>query len=239
MPTSTHFELYLNLQSRKESSLLSKLPSLLRTWYGNQINAVDSLLCLQQDRSWKHQVDPQPTREESSRTYVPGSTHRYLEFKTFRDHSNSIHVDFGGESTTIQMQMLGKVVKPRPRDPDGTSETAGVKLGLRVDFVAKNQETAAKLREFLITRGGKLIELEPETFLWWAMELPRPDSDSEFRFTILDFFWDQHGRNIHQKLEIAKEVRGFTKEWLKEAVTLTNFEVIRAKIGESGVNTKL
>ncbi|THU76565.1 hypothetical protein K435DRAFT_879039 [Dendrothele bispora CBS 962.96] len=113
-------------------------------------NAVDSLLCLQQARSWVVDVDPQPTREESSRTYVPGSTHRYLEFKTFRDHSNSIHVDFGGESTTIQTQMPGKVVKPRPRDRDGSSETAGVKLGLRVDFVAKDHETAAKLREFLI-----------------------------------------------------------------------------------------
>ncbi|KAJ7364256.1 hypothetical protein DFH08DRAFT_949863 [Mycena albidolilacea] len=75
--------------------------------------------------------------------------------------------------------------------------SAGVKNGLRVLLEAK-PETVEAVREFL-TGALPLVEDEPETLVWYALEFPGTN-----RFAIVDFFADDAGRTAHLNGEVAE-----------------------------------
>ncbi|KAF8206205.1 hypothetical protein K438DRAFT_1963289 [Mycena galopus ATCC 62051] len=70
-------------------------------------------------------------------------------------------------------------------------------VGLRVLLTAKPEKVQA-VKEFL-TGALPLVEAEPETLAWYALEFPGTN-----QFAIVDFFADEAGRNAHLSGKVAE-----------------------------------
>ncbi|KAF5334156.1 hypothetical protein D9758_014819 [Tetrapyrgos nigripes] len=118
-----------------------------------------------------------------------------------------------------QVDVLASVVRPIK---DG-GKTAGVGVGLRVLIQAK-PEKASVVRDFLKS-AVPLVEEEPETPYWYAIEYPGTNT-----FGIVDFFPDDKGRSAHVAGKVAAALFGSADEMLTGAPEIVKFDVLAAKV---------
>jgi hypothetical protein len=135
-----------------------------------------------------------------------------------------------------QVDVLASVVRPIK---DG-GKTAGVGVGLRVIFQAK-PDKASVVRDFLKVSGQlvwkafsdyyclqsavPLVEDEPETPYWYAIEYPGTNT-----FGIVDFFPDDKGRTAHVEGKVAAALFGSVDEMLTGTPEIIKFDVLAAKV---------
>ncbi|KAJ3751018.1 hypothetical protein DFH05DRAFT_1469563 [Lentinula detonsa] len=101
--------------------------------------------------------------------------------------------------------------------------TAGVTKGLRVLFTAKSDKVDV-VRDFLKS-AIPLVEAEPETTYWYALEFPGTNT-----FGVVDFFPDDTGRGAHVAGKVAAALFGSAEELLTGAPELVKLDVIAAKV---------
>ncbi|KAJ3713628.1 hypothetical protein EV361DRAFT_932418 [Lentinula raphanica] len=118
-----------------------------------------------------------------------------------------------------QVDVLVSLVKPVKE----AGSTAGVTKGLRVFFTAK-PDKVDDVRNFL--KGAiPLVEAEPGTTYWYAVEFPGTN-----KFGVIDFFPDDTGRGAHVAGKVAAALFGSAEELLTGAPELIKLEVIAAKV---------
>ncbi|TBU26908.1 hypothetical protein BD311DRAFT_789496 [Dichomitus squalens] len=99
----------------------------------------------------------------------------------------------------------------------------GLTVGLRVLVKAKPEQIDA-VREFL--QGAlPLVEAEPETPVWYAIEFPGTNV-----FGIVDFFATQGGLDAHLKGKVAEALFANVDKLLVEAPEVITTEVLAVKI---------
>lgn len=96
--------------------------------------------------------------------------------------------------------------------------------GLEVRFKAKEGKEE-DVRQFL--KGAvPLVEAEPDTLLWYAIEFP----DSPREFGIIDAFPSEAGRKAHLDGKVAAALFGPGKELLEGDPSVQMFEVLEGKM---------
>ncbi|KAE9402104.1 hypothetical protein BT96DRAFT_1088430 [Gymnopus androsaceus JB14] len=130
---------------------------------------------------------------------------------------------FAGEEGR-QAHLTGEIAKSVVRPIRGAGNTAGVTKGLRLLIQAKPEKVDA-VRDFL-KNAVPLIEAEPATPYWYAVEFPGTNM-----FGIVDFFPDDAGRNAHVAGTVAAALFGSAEELLIGAPDLVKLDIIAAKIG--------
>ncbi|KAJ4485202.1 hypothetical protein J3R30DRAFT_3654770 [Lentinula aciculospora] len=118
-----------------------------------------------------------------------------------------------------QLNVLVSLIRPI----SGGGSTAGVTKGLRVLFTAKPDKVDA-VRDFLKS-AIPLVEAEPQTTYWYAVEFPGTNT-----FGVIDFFPDDTGRGAHVAGKVAAALFGSAEELLTGAPDLIKLDVIAAKI---------
>ncbi|KAJ6624018.1 hypothetical protein B0H10DRAFT_2008200 [Mycena sp. CBHHK59/15] len=103
------------------------------------------------------------------------------------------------------------------------SKTAGLGVGLRVLLTAKPEKVQA-VKEFL-TGALPLVDAEPETLVWYALEFPGTNN-----FAIVDFFADEAGRNAHLTGKVAEALFASVDELLTGAPDVVKFDVVAASV---------
>ncbi|THU82574.1 hypothetical protein K435DRAFT_971911 [Dendrothele bispora CBS 962.96] len=118
-----------------------------------------------------------------------------------------------------KVNVLASVVRPVK---DG-GKTAGVGCGLRVLIQAK-PEKAGAVRDFL-KNAVPLVEEEPETPYWYAIEFPGTNT-----FAIVDFFPDDNGRTAHVQGKVAAALFGSVDELLTGTPEIIKTQVLAARV---------
>ncbi|KAE9396328.1 hypothetical protein BT96DRAFT_1021409 [Gymnopus androsaceus JB14] len=127
--------------------------------------------------------------------------------------------DLLGVSPQIgKLDILVSVVRPIR----GAGNTAGV-TKLRLLIQAKPEKVDA-VRDFL-KNAVPLVEAEPVTPYWYAVEFPGTNT-----FGIVDFFPDDAGRNAHVAGTVAAALFGSAEELLIGAPDLVKLDIIAAKV---------
>ncbi|KAI0808269.1 hypothetical protein C8Q74DRAFT_125978 [Fomes fomentarius] len=99
----------------------------------------------------------------------------------------------------------------------------GLAVGLRVLIKAK-QDQVQNVREFL--QGAlPLVEAEPETPVWYAIEFPGTNV-----FGIIDFFPSQGGLDAHLKGKVAEALFANVDRLLEGAPDVVTLEVLAVKL---------
>ncbi|KAJ3932341.1 MAG: hypothetical protein NXY57DRAFT_1003456 [Lentinula lateritia] len=138
--------------------------------------------------------------------------------KALMDNASSL-LDVSPE--IAQLDVLVGLVRPNKGSGEGT--TAGVTKGLRVLFTAKPDKVDA-VRDFLKS-AIPLVEAEPGTTYWYAVEFPGTNT-----FGVVDFFPDDAGRGAHVAGKVAAALFGSADELLTGAPDLVKLDVIAAKV---------
>ncbi|KAF7336780.1 Antibiotic biosynthesis monooxygenase [Mycena venus] len=102
-------------------------------------------------------------------------------------------------------------------------KAGGLRNGLRVLLQAKSDKVQA-VKEFL-TGALPLVEAEPETLAWYALEFPGTK-----QFAIIDFFADDAGRNAHLTGEVAKALFANAEELLSSPPDIKKITVVAANV---------
>jgi len=105
------------------------------------------------------------------------------------------------------------------------TKTAGLSVGIRV-FIEAKPDKVQIVKDFLISALA-LVDQEPETLVWYAIQLPEAH-----KFAIIDFFADEAGRDAHFKGEVAKALFASVDELLTGAPDVAKLDVLAAKIHE-------
>ncbi|KAI0739849.1 hypothetical protein C8Q80DRAFT_1357535 [Daedaleopsis nitida] len=108
--------------------------------------------------------------------------------------------------------------------PTGQTDVKkGLACGLRVLIKAKESQVET-VREFL--KGAlPLVEAEPETPVWYAIEFPGTNV-----FGIIDFFPSQGGLDAHLKGKVAEALFANVDRLLEGAPDVVKMEVLAVKI---------
>ncbi|KAI1786096.1 hypothetical protein LXA43DRAFT_1035072 [Ganoderma leucocontextum] len=113
--------------------------------------------------------------------------------------------------------------KIKPLSGVESDSKKGLAVGLRVLIKAKQDHIAA-VREFL--QGAlPLVEEEPETAVWYAIEFPGTNV-----FGIVDFFATQGGLDAHLKGNVAAALFTNVDKLLEEGPEVITTEVLAVKI---------
>ncbi|KAJ7650056.1 hypothetical protein FB45DRAFT_886796 [Roridomyces roridus] len=102
-------------------------------------------------------------------------------------------------------------------------EGAKVGVGLRVLLTAK-PEKVDEVREFL-TGALPLVEAEPGTLVWYAIEFPGTN-----KFGIVDFFADETGRNAHIGGKVAEALFANADAMLVSPPDLVKVDVVASSV---------
>jgi len=119
------------------------------------------------------------------------------------------------------------VLASKVQKGDG-SLTEGVSVGLRVNFTAK-ADKVQDVRDFL--KGAlTLVEAEPDTLFWYAVEFP-----GTCVFSIVDFFAAEKGREEHLNGKVAAALFASADMLLTGQPDIVKFDVLSADVkSESG-----
>ncbi|KAJ7894431.1 hypothetical protein B0H14DRAFT_2315098, partial [Mycena olivaceomarginata] len=110
------------------------------------------------------------------------------------------------------------VLASKVQEGDG-SLTEGVSVGLRVNFTAK-ADKVQDVRDFL--KGAlTLVEAEPDTLFWYAVEFP-----GTCVFSIVDFFAAEKEREEHLKGKVAAALFASVDELLTGQPDIAKFDVL-------------
>ncbi|KAJ7263664.1 hypothetical protein B0H12DRAFT_1180700 [Mycena haematopus] len=101
------------------------------------------------------------------------------------------------------------------------SPTEGLSVGLNVQFTAKPGQVQAT-RDFLVG-ALPLVEAEPQTLDWYAIEFPDTNS-----FAIVDFFASEDGRNAHLNGKVAAALFGSADKLFTAQPNIIKFDVVAA-----------
>jgi len=99
----------------------------------------------------------------------------------------------------------------------------GLRLGLRVLLQAKPDKVQA-VKEFL-TGALPLVEAEPETLAWYALEFPGTN-----QFAIVDFFANAAGRQAHLDGKVAEALFANADALLASPPDVKKISVIAASV---------
>ncbi|KAF5384597.1 hypothetical protein D9757_007454 [Collybiopsis confluens] len=172
------------------------------------------------------------TREWFAVAYEESKPPTYAIFDTFAaEEGRHIHLtgqiaqalmdnakDLLAEDPDIgKLNVLASVVRPI------AGNNAGVTKGLRVLFEAKPDKVDA-VREFLKS-AVPLVEAEPETAYWYAVEFP-----GTHKFGIVDFFPTDSGRGAHVHGKVAAALFGSAAELLTGDPDLVKLDVLAGKV---------
>ena len=137
-----------------------------------------------------------------------------------------------------EVDILASIVDLK-KGAGGEGRTAGLSVGLRVLFEAK-EDKIQTVKEFLIvsqfvdctyrqmttSQGARALVLdEPETPVWYAFQFPGTN-----KFGIVDFFGSEGGRNAHVGGKVAAALFGSVDELLTGAPSLVKVDVLAAKV---------
>ncbi|KAF8206206.1 hypothetical protein K438DRAFT_1816790 [Mycena galopus ATCC 62051] len=104
---------------------------------------------------------------------------------------------------------------------NGASKLTTGSVGLRVLLTAKPEKVQA-VKEFL-TGALPLVEAEPETLAWYALEFPGTN-----QFAIVDFFADEAGRNAHLNGKVAEALFANADALLASSPDVKKISVVAA-----------
>lgn len=119
------------------------------------------------------------------------------------------------------------------------TKTAGLSVGLKVIIEAK-PEKVQTVKDFLIVSvffslqtqiiiflqsALALVNQEPETPVWYAIQLPEAH-----KFAIIDFFADEAGRDAHLGGKVAEALFASVDELLTGAPDVAKLHVVAARI---------
>jgi len=105
------------------------------------------------------------------------------------------------------------------------TKTAGLSVGLKVVIEAK-PEKVQTVKDFLIS-ALDLVNQEPETPVWYAIQLPEAQ-----KFAIIDFFANEAGRDAHLGGKVAEALFASVDELLTGAPDVAKLQVVAASIRE-------
>ncbi|KAF8176960.1 hypothetical protein BJ912DRAFT_986509 [Pholiota molesta] len=105
----------------------------------------------------------------------------------------------------------------------GAGRTAGLSVGLRVLFEAK--EGKADVVSELLVGARKLILEEPESLVWYAIRYPGTN-----KFGIVDFFSSEQGRDAHLTGKVAASMFASVGKLLTGTPDLVKVDVVAAKV---------
>jgi len=121
------------------------------------------------------------------------------------------------------------VLASKVQEGDG-SLTEGLAVGLRVNFTAK-PDKVQDVRDFL-TGALTLVEAEPATLFWYAVEFP-----GTCVFSIVDFFAAEAGREAHLNGKVAAALFAQADTLFTGQPDVAKFDVLSADIkDDSGMS---
>jgi quinol monooxygenase YgiN len=121
------------------------------------------------------------------------------------------------------------VLASKVQSGDG-SLTEGVTVGLRVNFTAK-EDKVQDVRDFL-TNALTLVEAEPDTLFWYAVEF-----NGTCVFSIVDFFASEKGREEHLNGKVAAALFASADELFMGQPDIAKFDVLSADIKSQSEQT--
>ncbi|KAJ7819477.1 hypothetical protein B0H14DRAFT_3737515 [Mycena olivaceomarginata] len=119
--------------------------------------------------------------------------------------------------------ILASKVDTRPGMAGDNSTTEGLGVGLRVLFTAKPGQVQAT-RDFLVG-ALPLVEAEPLTLDWYALEFPDTNS-----FAIVDFFAAEEGRDAHLNGKVAAALFASADKLFTGQPDVAKFDVVAATL---------
>ncbi|KAF8202805.1 hypothetical protein K438DRAFT_1581117 [Mycena galopus ATCC 62051] len=118
--------------------------------------------------------------------------------------------------------------KVRAPNPNSNDLTEGLAVGLRVNFTAK-EDKVQDVRNFL-TGALSLVEAEPDTLFWYAVEF-----NGTCVFSIVDFFASEKGREEHLNGKVAAALFAEADMLFTGQPEIVKFDVLSADVkSESG-----
>ncbi|KAL4244695.1 hypothetical protein ABKN59_010359 [Abortiporus biennis] len=108
-----------------------------------------------------------------------------------------------------------------------TQDSGKVKKGLIVLFKAKDGKES-ELAEFLKGPAIPLIEAEEFTPIWYALNFGSSGAPKEF--AIVDFFFDDEGRQSHLKGKVAEALIASAPELLDGGLDITEVDILAVKV---------
>ncbi|KAJ6478981.1 hypothetical protein C8R45DRAFT_833064 [Mycena sanguinolenta] len=114
------------------------------------------------------------------------------------------------------------VLASKVQNGDG-SLTEGVTVGLRVNFTAK-EDKVQDVRDFL-TNALTLVEAEPDTLFWYAVEF-----NGTCVFSIVDFFASEKGREEHLNGKVAAALFAEADMLFTGQPDIVKFDVLSADV---------
>ncbi|KAF7375813.1 Antibiotic biosynthesis monooxygenase [Mycena sanguinolenta] len=114
------------------------------------------------------------------------------------------------------------VLASKVQNGDG-SLTEGLSVGLRVNFTAK-EDKVQDVRDFL-TNALTLVEAEPDTLFWYAVEF-----NGTCVFSIVDFFASEKGREEHLNGKVAAALFAQADMLFTGQPDIVKFDVLSADV---------